>query len=214
MGQIVNVFSPWFYQTNINLNKKYREKVTSNLRRLYYKNKFLNAKDWNCNVHSSFGEKRLPDHFNWSPLLDAYSIKITEFINENNLNCTYFHIEDIWYNVYGKMQNQEMHTHHGSGINFSAVHFLQFDNKTDPPIRFCNTNDSFVKKRSDSEIKDLVNTGIGYYQNSYDPEIVEGSFLIFPNCLSHEVPMKFTSKLRMTISMNINIQLRSTGCDC
>jgi hypothetical protein len=118
-------------------------------------------------------------------------------------DCTYqIMIDEIWYNCYLDGEYQEEHDHLGGPFNlvhFSCIHFLSFDDSRHKPPKFRDPLDQ------------IRNTSLEFdrnqYNHSYQPNIEEGDFIMFPSYLKHSVePCKDTKDYpRITIAMNIKV---------
>tara|TARA_R110000772_G_scaffold66420_1_gene148013 strand:- start:559 stop:1287 length:729 start_codon:yes stop_codon:yes gene_type:complete len=89
---------------------------------------------------------------------------------------------DLWYNVYGKGQLAELHTH--IGHSFSLVHFMKFEKGLHSPIVFVDV----------------------WSGDEFSPDISEGDLLMFPSHIKHKVPPNAIEDLRISIAFNIFVK--------
>jgi hypothetical protein len=111
-------------------------------------------------------------------------------------------IDEIWYNCYFDGEYQEEHDHLGlcfNPVHFSCIHFLSFDEGRHKSPKFRDPLDQ------------IRNTSLEFYRNNYNntyqPNIKEGDFIMFPSYLKHSVePCADTKDYpRITIAMNIKV---------
>ena len=149
--------------------------------------------NWNCYVETSHRNKHnskplVPDEF--IQLLNNKLKKVSKKINDNFFNNLF--VNDIWYNVYTKNMYQENHRHYISLL--SGIFYFKFDKEIHSPVIF--HNNFFHEEYFYSDFSD-VNVF------SYTPNVDEGSLIIFPGYMFHEVKPQTTDIPRITIAFNI-----------
>ena len=138
-----------------------------------------------------------------------------ELAKSQELKCQYFNvikgffddkfrleIDDIWYNSYINGEYQEAHNHCGDALaatHFACVHFLSYDPKIHSPLTFI---DPIHILRNLS-----INLKSENYEDRHMPSVKEGSLIMFPSYLMHEVKSfpPTPDKPRITLAFNITI---------
>lgn len=195
-----NIFTSFIWKDKINY--PYKNNLIHLIEKEYIKNISKKPKNWKCNVHSSAGD----DEFllkNLRPYIEkSLNIFLENHEKEMNIHGQYF-LDELWYNVYGPHQFQELHTH-GNSL-FSGCYYLKFDKEKHHQTMFYNPNFynlEFFKLESNS-----------YFCHS--PDCEEDDIIIFPSNLSHKTNgimenINYSHKdLRITISFNVS---NSTTC--
>ncbi len=202
--ETINLFGPQIFKFKVNNREKVKELYHKKLQRLHWRRKYVPQK-WLCDVNTSFG-KKLPTHINWSPLEQEYMRITKDFLMGYPVQCHGFMIKDMWYNIYDKGQYQERHSHQAQKTNFSAIHFLKFDQTQHPFTRFHNYHPYYASMKSKETLFSLQSSGQNtFYSDLYNVGVEEGDLIIFPSELEHSVPRNESNELRMTIAFNIQI---------
>lgn len=139
---------------------------------------------WDCKVITSFFDDTAGSMFNEYPeLYKSIWKSVDDMFNNVKLNCPVptSNFNKIWFNIYRKGYNQEVHQHCGS--DFSGVYILHCTepNKT---VFYSNEGHRLLNKTYKTE------------------HIKEGSILLFPSHLSHYVN-QIEDDMRITIAFNI-----------
>ena len=111
-------------------------------------------------------------------------------------------IDDIWYNSYTDGEYQEAHNHCGDALaptHFACVHFLSFNPKIHSPLAFIDPMDT-LRHLS-------INMKTEGYCDRHNPRVNEGSLVMFPAYLKHEVKSypSHPDEPRVTVSFNITV---------
>ena len=111
-------------------------------------------------------------------------------------------IDDIWYNSYTDGEYQEAHNHCGDALaptHFACVHFLSFNPKIHSPLTFIDPMDT-LRHLS-------INMKTEEYCDRHNPRVKEGSLVMFPAYLKHEVKSypSHPDEPRITVSFNITV---------
>ena len=111
-------------------------------------------------------------------------------------------IDDIWYNSYTEGEYQEAHNHCGDALaptHFACVHFLSFNPKIHSPLTFIDPMDT-LRHLS-------INMKTEEYNDRHNPRVREGSLVMFPAYLKHEVKSypPTPDEPRITVSFNITV---------
>jgi uncharacterized protein (TIGR02466 family) len=187
-----NIFNSLIWKSKINYNKKFE--LIQNLTDTYNQDKNLLTKNWDCLVHSSFQNQengKIPED-----LLDIIEKKIIEFLedcpDELKIRGTYI-LSEIWYNIYGKNNFQEPHTH-GNSL-FSGCYYLKLNKDVHHQTTFYNPNFNLDYSKLEEN---------PYF--CFTPDCEEDDLIIFPSFLKHGtkgVKKNCSNDLRITISFNI-----------
>jgi uncharacterized protein (TIGR02466 family) len=187
-----NIFDSLIWKSKINYNKK--NELIKNLINTYNENPNALTSKWDCLVHSSFDNQengKIPED-----LLDIIEKKIIEFLedcpDELKIRGTYI-LSEIWYNIYGKNQFQEPHTH-GNAL-FSGCYYLKLNTDIHHQTTFYNPNFNLDYSKLEEN---------PYF--CFTPDCDEDDLIIFPSYLKHAtkgVKKNFSNELRITISFNI-----------
>ena len=210
---IDNIFSPFIFRNRIENNDFLKRKIAPYIIKAKRKQKSLIPFTWHCDVFSTYlnvdKEKELFDkNFDNACLMRAYIENVNIFLNEISLFTPAFNI-DMWYNAYSKNQYQEWHDHAGGKCDFSAIHFLKYDDNIHSPPIFRNPTGKsrlFSSQKNKERLKDKNNIVNSVYNQIYTPtNIKEGDLIIFPSWLEHVVPQNKSNELRITVSFNIDL---------
>jgi len=187
-----NTFNSLIWKSKINYGGK--NALIKNLINTYNENPNSHIPKWDCLVHSSFNNQKddkIPED-----LLDIIEKKIIEFLedspNELKIRGTYI-LNQTWYNIYGKNQFQEPHTH-GMSL-FSGCYYLKLNKDIHYQTTFYNPNFNLDYSKLEKN---------PYF--CFTPDCDEDDLIIFPSYLKHGtkgVKKNFSNELRITISFNI-----------
>ena len=124
---------------------------------------------------------------------------------------TKVNVLDMWFNYYSDGEYQEVHTHVELDIfaprpHFSCIHYLKFDPEVHQPVVF---NDPIRELRQTNSIELDSNN----YEEKYEPQLREGSIIMFPPYLEHYVPKSEPTPNNPRISVAFNIILTEYGED-
>ena len=124
---------------------------------------------------------------------------------------TKVNVLDMWFNYYSDGEYQEVHTHVQPNMfslrpHFSCIHYLKFDPEVHQPVVF---NDPIGILRQTNSIELDSNN----YNKKYEPQLREGSIIMFPPYLEHYVPKSEPTPNNPRISVAFNIILTEYGED-
>ena len=116
---------------------------------------------------------------------------------------------DMWFNYYSNGEYQETHTHVQPNMfaqrpHFSCIHYLKFDPEVHQPTVF--SDPLFMIRRTNSIELDSNN-----YNEKYEPQVREGSIIMFPPYLEHYVPKSNPTPDNPRITVAFNIILEEYG---
>ena len=124
---------------------------------------------------------------------------------------TKVNVSDMWFNYYSNGEYQEVHSHVQPDMfaprpHFSCIHYLKFDPEVHQPVVF---NDPIRELRQTNSIELDSNN----YEEKYEPQLREGSILMFPPYLEHYVPKSEPTPDNPRITVAFNIILTEYGED-
>ena len=225
-----NIFSPFIYKVNLDDNEFLKRKIVPQINKKRRKSRSLVPSGWFCDVFSSYrytnknrtvydgskylnGEesKEFYNDFDNTCLMRTYINQVSIFLDEIGLNnnkdiestCA-FNI-DMWYNAYKKDQYQEWHNHSGVTSDFSAIHYLKYDEDVHSPTIFKNPTSKSQIFSSITNSQKLRGTKNSLYSEVYHPNIREGDLIIFPSWLEHMCPPNKSNELRIAVAFNIEL---------
>jgi len=202
----INVFSPFFYKFKLKehsiIKDAYLNSMLDNFKAYPH-----NSHDWD--VHTSYKLKdNLPNQLDWWVGVQHYKTYVNQFIEDYfRTSLDWRILEDPWYNIYGENQKADWHDH--LPADFSAVHFIKYDQSAHSEFTFTNPDIPSTKLHAAFKSHLVDNLGDcdkqSYYKEQYRPEINEGDFIIFPSQMMHLVSPNQSDNLRITIAFNFNI---------
>ena len=146
------------------------------------------SKDWHIHtdyhIHKDSSNRKVIDEIDFDLAKEVYSRYINKFISFyfEEFSDSNWSFKGIWYNVYGENQEAKVHDH--SGHSFSLVHYLQYEEGCHSPIIFIEE----------------------YTEEECSLKIENGDIIMFNSSTLHKVGPNNSSKPRISIAMNINIQ--------
>jgi uncharacterized protein (TIGR02466 family) len=203
------------YRTSL-LNERYnKEDLIKVVLKNYDKDK--NRNNWDKNslecskIHHFLNDESnlFFDTPNFNPLLPIYKKHITNFLNNLKLKKNFnFNFKIVNYSCMTEGQHMKSHIH--TDCDFSAIHYLKFDESFNDSTLFYNSN-------SYSKYLNVLRPGILNYFNNEDEKnswifynykfnTKEDDLIIFPSVLDHGVPVVESKKHRITISINISLE--------
>ena len=122
---------------------------------------------------------------------------------------TKVNVLDMWFNYYSNGEYQESHTHIQPDMfvertHFSCIHYLKFDPEVHQPTVF---SDPLAMIRRTNSIELDSNN----YNERYEPQVREGSIIMFPPYLEHYVPKSNPTPDNPRITVAFNIVLEEYG---
>ena len=122
---------------------------------------------------------------------------------------TKVNVLDMWFNYYSNGEYQEAHSHvqpdmFAQRAHFSCIHYLKFDPEVHQPTVF---SDPLAMLRLTNSIELDSNN----YSDKYEPQVREGSIIMFPPYLEHYVPKSNPTPDNPRITVAFNIVLEEYG---
>jgi len=188
--------------------------VKENYKKAKYRNKYYDNEE--SDMHHSFKDLKNKKFKNIDykkvGLLNIYNDVYKNFTNHTLKKSKHFSYKYHIVNYTALQENQFMTSHqHLPSADFSAVHYIQLDEKKHVPTSFINTHDfgnylEYMRKSffECCDSKDLENS---YMFPKFKLLVKEDDMIIFPSCLRHEIPKQNenTDKIRITISSNLTV---------
>jgi uncharacterized protein (TIGR02466 family) len=144
---------------------------------------------------------------NYNSLIPLYTSEIKAFLNSMPIKKCSFKFNIVNYTCMTEGHHMMGHIH--TNCDFSAVHYLQFDNKIKDPTVFKNTNDysKFICDVYPKIDKTFISSKIenSWAYQYFKIETNEDDLIIFPAMLEHSVPDIKSDKTRVTIVFNIKL---------
>lgn len=144
----------------------------------------------------------------WNLFIKHYESACKEILEKIDINFKdpWKIIIKPWYNFTTYNDKEFLHDHVGgpSTIQFSAVHFVVFDNNCQGTV-FENPSYQYIK--SIAPTKNVDHLPLYFREHKRIPIVEEGDFILFPSWLRHHVPPHTSNTLRITVAMNIILRI-------
>jgi len=202
---IQNLFASQIWKSSLNIQQDIRNKFLISIEKNYKKYENYLHPTWPCKVHTTIDENNEVDY---SFIISYFKEEYEKFAKEINLKYHNYNIHRIWYNLYLKGYNQELHDHIKGDILYSAVYFLKL-HREHPSITFYNYTNYDAYYASKENIRNLYiedNINHSITRNHFTLDVKENDFIIFPAYLPHGVFIQKTDEPRITISMNFTLE--------
>jgi hypothetical protein len=201
---ISDLFSSKIWKSKLELDQKDRQDILYQIEKNFKKNKLNSNPEWSCKVHSTIYEN---NNIDYSKIISYFTKEYETFSRKSNLKIHSYYVSNIWYNYYLNGYNQEIHDHITEDNIYSAVFFLKLD-KEHPSIIFHNHTNCHLFYNSRNKIRNVypindINHSVVF--NSFNLNVEENDFIIFPSYLPHFVPIQKINDPRITISMNFSV---------
>jgi len=203
--------------TNIDENLYDKKEIIKDIEYNYNKNKNRNFWDKDhdneSNLHHMYNDYNNADFkkINFDKLIPIYSDVFTEFLNNLKFKKKEmkFKFDIVNYTCLTSSQNMKSHVH--ADCDFSAIHYIKFDDTIHTPTVFENSNNysnfSFQLRPNLFKILDERCILNSWYYNNYRFNIKENDICIVPGFLSHSVARQLeTEKKRITIVCNLALE--------
>ena len=201
----IEKISPETYEKNKIISQIKNNYKISNVRNNWSKNSFIKT-----DIHHSLEdeENKNFNKINYYNLLEKYEKIISNFLKKlylkNNLNFKYSIV-----NYTCSKHNSFMIPHIHNDCSFSLVHYISFDAKQHIPTIFKNPFYFCSLLPNKKKLIDIFNEKIeenSWIYKEWTFETKEDDVVIFPAILEHYVRNLDSKKLRITISVNVEIE--------
>tara|TARA_R100000353_G_scaffold172694_1_gene138154 strand:+ start:308 stop:967 length:660 start_codon:yes stop_codon:yes gene_type:complete len=143
----------------------------------------------------------------YTSLIPLYTKEIKTFLESMPIKKTNFKFKIVNYTCMTAGHHMMHHIH--TECDFSAIHYVQFDNKTQDSTVFTNTNDypKFINDVYPQINQTFIASEIenSWAHKYFKIVIKEDDLIIFPAMLEHSVPNIRSDKTRVTIVFNIKL---------
>ena len=136
MGTLNYLFAPFYWKTHIEETGSILDRYLAQIQANVESQPTLRPFGWDCNVHTNYNVPNM--QLDPGVLGGIYQKYLQQFWAECRFQPATMKIQQPWYNCYSQNQFQEFHGHLPN--DFSAVHYLVFDEKEHPATTFINTN--------------------------------------------------------------------------
>lgn len=195
---IVDLFPSQVYVNRVVQHDMIKGLTLDYVEKEYEKDPSTFVDKWDSNVFTTYGKN---DNFPWDKIIPRYKQTFDEIKELYGIEGM-AHVREAWFNGYKEDQYQEIHDHIPN--QFSCIHLLSYDETEHlPPIFLSPFRQVSVTNSPEFISKDPKDKPPTWaYQSSVSAK--EGDIIIFPSYLEHKVPRQSSSKLRVTISFNLN----------
>jgi len=198
--------------TKIDKNSYDKKSIISTIEKNFKLNKKRNLWDQTSVLHHAYNDFSNPKYHkvNFTTLLPIYKEVLLTMFKKMNMVLKYeFNFEIVNYTCLSKSHFMTSHTHFKA--DFTAVHYIQFDNKHHTPTMFENMlpHVEYINNLRPKLIKILSNkhclNSWAYKDWSLNTE--EDDFCLSPAFLKHRIdPQTSKNKNRITIVLNITLK--------
>jgi uncharacterized protein YfkK (UPF0435 family) len=202
---------------NIDKNLYNKEEIIKDIEHNYNKNKKRNVWDKGnineSNLHHIYNDWDNTDFkkINFDKLTPIYKEVFVEFLKNLKLKKQEIKFKFNIVNYTCLTSSQYMTSHAHADCDFSAVHYIKFDDTIHTATLFENNNDysNFSKtlRPNLNEILDETCTLNSWYYKNFRFKIKEDDICIVPGLLSHSISKQLeTKKTRITLVCNITLE--------
>jgi len=143
----------------------------------------------------------------YNSLIPLYTSEIKNFFESMPMKKCNFKFEIVNYTCMTEGHHMMNHIH--TECDFSAIHYVQFNDKTQDSTVFTNTNDypKFIDNVYPQISQTFISSEIenSWVYNYFKITVKEDDLVIFPAMLEHSVPNVKSNKNRVTIVFNIKL---------
>jgi len=191
--------------------QKILKTILSNFKKSQVRSEWSKSNEgFNSNkLHHSLNDELNPKFKqpNYTSLIPLYTNEIKTFLESMPIKKTTFKFEIVNYTCMTEGHHMMHHIH--TECDFSAIYYIQFDDKTQDSTVFTNTNDypKFINDVYPQINQTLIRSEIenSWAHKYFKIVIKEDDLVIFPAMLEHSVPNVKSDKTRVTIVFNIKL---------
>ena len=203
------------YQSSIDEKLFDKKKILKTILNNFKKSKIRsNWSEWSegfasNKLHHSHSDESNPEFKqpDYNSLIPLYTTEIKAFFESMAMKKCSFKFEIVNYTCMTEGHHMMGHIH--TNCDFSAVHYLKFDNEIQDPTVFRNTNDyaKFINGLYPQIDKNFLSSEIenSWVYQYFKLGTKENDFVIFPAMLEHSIPDVKSNKTRVTIVLNIKL---------
>jgi hypothetical protein len=187
------------------INKNYKKQKT--------RDKWCTNTFFKTDIHHSNKdeENKSFEKVNYTLLSKCYHKPIEKYLSKITNNKTIKYNFNI-VNYTAIKHNSYMRPHLHKECNFSMVHYISFDKKEHFPTIFLNPyffHELLPEKEKTEQILIEKNTESSWIADEWKHDIEENDLIIFPSVLKHYVRNKDSKKLRVTVAVNISVEINN-----
>jgi len=211
------IFGFPYFTTNIDENLYNKKEIIEDIEYNYEKSKDRNVWDKGnakeSNLHHVYNDWDNADFkkIKFDKLIPIYNNVFTEFLKNLPFKKKEIKLKFNIVNYTCLTSSQHMRSHVHLDCDFSAIHYVKFDDTEHTSTVFENTNNhSFFSEELRPNLSKILDErypiNSWYYQN-FIFKIKENDMCIFPGFLSHSISKQpETKKKRITIVCNISLE--------
>lgn len=192
----LEMFPVLVFLNRIEKNEELKNLCLPYVEKEYERNPSTFPDAWDADVFTTFDREI---DFDWVNVFNHYSPILREFGKNFGL-AGEIDVTNVWFNAYKTSQSQEIHDHLPG--QFSAVHYLKYENEHSPTVFINPYGKASVPHKPPFSC--MIHEIPGMWMGQQYINVSEGDLLIFPSFLEHKVPRQTTDDLRVTISFNFN----------
>lgn len=205
--------APFVYFYKVENHKDIKEKLLPEIEEDLKINADKIKNDWCCDVTSSFHFSQSDFLFKNDLLMDqiwkAYNGCVDQLIYDelvsNDTDIRQCIMDEMWYNIYEKGGNQEIHCH--KPFDFSGIYILD-DTQVNNTIFWYEAN------MFPTGLSPYISFDHPAYEGTSVSEVGEGYIIIFPGSLPHYVPNVKDKKISLSFNFTCTSTEVGTGDDC
>jgi len=213
---LINLFG--FPVMSMKIDKKSYDKksIISTIEKNFKLNKKRNSWDKGSVLHHAYDDFSNPKYHkvNFETLLPVYKKVLIAMFDKMELSNFHFDFSIINYTCLSKSHYMQSHLH--LGVDFTAVHYIQFDKKHHTPTIFESTlpHAEYINEIRPELTKILSPT---HFLNSWAykewvANVEEDNFYFYPSFLKHKIaPQNSKKKNRITIVLNITFRRKESS---
>lgn len=204
------MFGVPYYHSKIDPASFNKSQILADITENYNKSSFRNKWDNQSNLHHSYNDSNNEDFkkIDYQELFPIYTKEISKFLDEYSEVRVRFRYDVENYTCMAKNQFMREHDHPNS--DFSAVHYVKFNNTEHKPTTYVNPahwalygSRIVSKKMNDISHSNFVKHS--WFWDKVNLEVSEDDFVITPAPLKHLVEIQTSEELRIAIVLNIHI---------
>ena len=208
----LNLFGFPIMLTKIDKNSYNKKSIISTIEKNFKLNKKRNMWDKRSVLHHSYNDHLNPKYHkvNFSTLIPVYKEILLSMFKKVAMVPGYgFTFSIINYTCLSKSNHMASHIH--PGVDFTAIHYIQFDNKHHTSSTFENTlAHSEYLDHARPKLADILSNK--HHSNSWaykdwNIDVDEDDFCFSPSFLKHRIdPQDSKNKNRITVVLNITLK--------
>jgi len=208
----VTLFGYPLMSTKIDKNSYDKKSIISTIEKNFKLNKKRNLWDKRSVLHHAYNDFSNPKYYNvnFATLIPVYTKVLSAIFDKMALLPNFrFDFTIVNYTCLSSSHHMQSHLH--LGVDFTAVHYIQFDKKHHTPTIFENTLphveyiDTLRPKLS--KILSAKHPSNSWAYKDWVEDVKEDDFYFSPSFLKHKIdPQTSKKKNRITIILNINLK--------